>query len=93
MNPDRRKLLNRLAAAGTLAAAAPFLIRQTLAMGSRLHTQGFIKLEGTVLHNNKPAVQGAIVKLGDKITTGQNSLAILVVEQDAYLLRSNTRLE
>jgi hypothetical protein len=46
-----------------------------------------------VLHNNKPAVQGAIVKPGDKITTGQNSLAILVVEQDAYLLRSNTRLE
>lgn len=93
MNPDRRKLLNRLAAAGSLAAAAPFLIRQALAMGSRLHTQGFIKIGGTVLQNNKPAVQGGIVMPGDKISTGQNSSAIFVVEQDAYLLRSNTQLE
>ena len=93
MNPDRRKLLNKIAVAGSLAAAAPFLIRQTLTMDKLSHTQGFIKLEGAVLHNNKPAVQGAIVKPGDRITSGQNSLAILVVEQDAYLLRSNTRLE
>ncbi len=62
-------------------------------MGGRLHTQGFIKLEGAVLHNNKPAVQGAVVKPGEKISTGQNSLAIFVMEQDAYLLRSNTLLE
>lgn len=93
MNPHRRKLLNKLLTAGTLATAAPFLIRQTLAMGSRLHTQGFIKLEGTVLHNNKAAMQGAIVKPGDKISTGLSSLAIFVAGQDAYLLRSNTQLE
>lgn len=93
MNPDRRKLLSKLAAAGTLAAAAPFLIRQTLAMGNRMHTQGFHKVEGTVLLNNKLALQGTIVKPGDKIATGENSLAIFVVEQDAYLLRSNSQLE
>lgn len=93
MNPERRLLLNRLAAGGALAAAAPFLIRQALAMGNRLYTQGFHKLEGLVFINSKPATQGMLVKPGDKITTGQNSLAVFVVDKDAFMLRSNSQLE
>lgn len=93
MNPARRNLLNKLAAGGALAAAAPFLIRQALAMGDRYYTQGFHKLEGTVLLNNKPARQGDPVKPGDRVTTGANSLAVFVVERDAYMLRSDSKLE
>lgn len=93
MNPERRIILSRLAAGGALAAAAPFLIRHALAMGNRLYTQGIHKLEGTVLLNNIPATQGMLVKAGDRISTGDNSLAIFVIDRDAYLLRSNSQLE
>lgn len=85
--------LNRLATGGALAVAAPFLIRQALAMGDRHYTQGFHKLDGTVLLNDKPATKGMLVKPGDKVTTGANSLAAFVVERDAFLLRSNSQLE
>lgn len=93
MKPERRKFLHTLAATGALAAAAPLLIRNALAMGSRIHTQGFHKLEGTVLLNDKPATLGMLVMPGDKITTGADSLAIFVVDQDAYFLRSHSHLE
>lgn len=93
MNPDRRLLLNRLAAGGALAAVAPFLIRNALAMGSRQYTQGFHKLAGSVFLNSKPAVLGMAVKPGDKVTTGPNSLAVFVVDRDAYMLRSDSHLE
>ncbi len=92
MNPARRILLGRLAAGGTLAAAAPFLIRHALAMGRRNYTQGFHKLDGRVLLNNAPATKGSMIKAGDIIVTGENSVAILVVDHDAYLLRSNSQL-
>lgn len=93
MNPDRRLLLNKLAAGGVLAAAAPFLIRNALAMGSRQYTQGFHKLEGNVFLNGKAAALGMRVKTGDKVTTGPNSLAVFVVDLDAYMLRSESHLE
>lgn len=93
MNPQRRILLGRLAAGGALAAAAPFLIRNALALGSRNYTQGFHKLEGSVSLNGKPATQGMLVKPGDKVATGANSSAIFVLDQDAYMLRGNSKLE
>jgi len=93
VNPQRRTLLKRLAAGSALATAAPFLIRNALAMGNRHHTQGFHKLEGNVFLNGKPAAHGMLVKPGDKVTTGPNSLAIFVVDHDAYMLRSDSRLE
>lgn len=93
MNSHRRILLKRLAAGSAVAAAAPFLIRNALAMGSRHYTQGFHKLQGTVLLNNQVAVQGMPVKHGDHVTTGDNSVAVFVVGDDAYLLRSNSKLE
>jgi hypothetical protein len=93
MNPQRRKILSSIARGSALAAAAPFLIRNALAMGDRLHTQGMHRLEGTVLVNNKQASIGTLVSPGDKISTGDNSLAIFVVERDAYMLKSNSKLE
>lgn len=93
MIPSRRNVLFKLATGGSLAFLFPFLVRNAMAMGSRLHTQGFHKIEGFVLHNNKPAQAGVTILPGDKITTGENSLAVFVVAQDAYLLRSNSQFE
>ncbi len=93
MNPSRRNLLHKLAAGGALAAAAPFLIRHALAMGDRHYTQGFHKLQGRVLLNDQAAVIGAQVKPGDRIVTGDNGMAVFVLDRDAYLLRNNSRLE
>ena len=93
MNPQRRKILSSFVKGGALAATAPFLIRNALAMGDRIHTQGIHKLEGTVSVNNKPATKGMLINPGDKISTGDNSLAIFVVERDAYMLKSNSKLE
>lgn len=93
MNPDRRILLSRFASVGALAAAAPFLIRNALALGNRNYTQGFHKLEGTVLLNGKSATLGILVKPGDKVTTGDKSVAVFVVDHDAFMLRSNSQLE
>jgi hypothetical protein len=92
MNSDRRIFLSRMLKSAALISAAPFLIRNAVAMGNRHYTQGFRKLEGTVLLNNKPVAQGVLVKAGDKISTGDNSLAIFVLDQDAYMLRSNSQL-
>lgn len=92
MNPDRRMVLSSMLKSAVLVAAAPFLIRNALAMGDRQYTQGFRKLEGKVLLNNKPAIQGMLIQAGDKISTGDNSLAIFVLDQDAYMLRSNSQL-
>lgn len=79
--------------AGMLASIAPFLIRDALAMGNKIHLQGFRKIQGMVMLNDQVAAVGGIVRPGDRVTTGDNSLAIFVLGQDAYLLRSHSRLE
>jgi hypothetical protein len=84
---------NRLLKATALTLAVPFLIRHAVAMGNRQYTQGFRKLEGAVFLNDKPAQLGMLIMPGDKISTGENSLVVFVVEHDAYLLRSNSQLE
>ncbi len=93
MNPDRRKFLNKLAVAGTVAASTPFLIRLAVAMGNRLYAQGIQKLQGKVMLNSKAASLGMLVKPGDKISTGADSVVVFVVDRDAYMLRSNSQLE
>lgn len=93
MNLERRVVLSRLIKSATLVAAAPFLIRNALAMGKRQYTQGFHQLEGVVFLNNKPAVLGMTIKAGDRVSTGKNSLAVFVVDHDAFMLRSESQLE
>lgn len=83
MNSERRIFFSRMFKSAVLISAAPFLIRNAVAMGDWHYTQGFRKLEGTVLLNNKPAMQGMLIQAGDKVSTGDNSLAIFVVDQDA----------
>ena len=85
----RRRFLKRLAALGTAGAFAQ--VREALAQGKQ--PEGFYRIRGTVRINGKPARRGMVAKPGDTIETGRRSEAVLVMGQDAFLLRAATRLE
>jgi hypothetical protein len=51
------------------------------------------QLEGSVHVNGNQAHVGTPVRPGDRVTTGHSSQAVIVVGSDAFLLRSNTRIE
>lgn len=50
-------------------------------------------LRGDVRVNGAPARQGMDVKAGDVITTGADSEVVFVTGKDAFLIRSNSRVE
>jgi hypothetical protein len=97
MNADprrRRRLMGFLAASGALGAAGVSgWISRALAKGDVGATQGIHRLEGTVSVGGKPARVGTPVPLGERVTTGPDSLAVVVVGEDAFLLRANTVIE
>lgn len=86
MNTDRRAVMLGL-------AAIPLLIREALAKGDKPIRSGFHTLQGKVSLNDKPASLGGQVAPGDRISTGEKSMAVFVVERDAYLLRADSRME
>ncbi len=88
MNPERRKSLR--VAAAVLALQMGWL-RQALAAGSV--EKGIHRLRGDVRVNGVPAVEGMDVKAGDIVTTGANSEVVFVTYRDAFLVRSNSRVE
>ncbi len=92
---DRRSFIRSLPVFGMLGLTDPIcLIRNALAMGSKDFPQGLNEIKGDVRINGLPAQPGALVKPGDRVTTGPpESRAIFVVGQDAYLLRENTHVE
>ncbi len=93
-SPNRRALLRRLAASGALGAAglAGWLSR-ALAKGDIPTVPGVNRLKGSVTVNGKPAAVGTPVSPRDKVATGRASEAVLVVGDDAFLLRENTVIE
>ncbi len=93
MNFARRRCLQRLIASGALAAGGVSgLIREALAMGSQPIASGIHTLRGSVEVNGKPARIGDLVLRGDRVTTGADGQAVLVIERDAFLLRENTQV-
>jgi hypothetical protein len=86
MNLHRRTVLWSL-------AAMPLLLREALAKGDKPIRNGFHTLQGKVLLNEQPASLGGVVAPGDRISTGAKSMAVFVVERDAYLLRADSRME
>jgi hypothetical protein len=97
MNDDqrrRRRLLRTIAASGALGAAGlSGWLSQALAKGDQGATQGVNRLEGTASVGGKPARVGTPVPLGERVATGPNSMAVVVVGEDAFLLRANTVIE
>jgi hypothetical protein len=59
----------------------------------RRRAPGLHKLDGTGTINGKEAKTGSPIALGDKVATGANSQAVVVVKGDAFLMRSNTIIE
>jgi hypothetical protein len=89
---SRRNFLARLAAAGALGAGGwPGAISRALAKGDL--PPGIQKLEGTATVNGRPAQVGTLVTARDQVATGAGSTAIVVIGDDAFLIRENTRLE
>ena len=88
---SRRKLIGRLAASGALATGGiSGFISRALAKGDIGHAQGVQRIEGSVTVAGRPASIGTPVALGDRVATGANSSAVIVVGQDAFLVRANS---
>ncbi len=87
----RRAWLARMAGGGAVLAAGMTLARLALAAGTI--PPGVARVKGEARINGKPALQGMEVKPGDVITTGPGAELVFVVGRDAYLARSNTRIE
>jgi hypothetical protein len=89
----RRELLKRLAGGALGAAALHPAIREALASGDKPTTTGVHRAEGYVTVNGKEAKNGSPVNLGDRVTTGPGSSAVVVWKGDAFLLRNETVIE
>jgi hypothetical protein len=88
----RREALRKMAASGALGAAGlSGLIAEALAKGDV--PPGVNQLEGTAMVNGRAAQVGTPVALGNTLSTGQNSRAVIVVGKDAFLMRAHTVIE
>lgn len=91
-SPRRRALLARIAAGGALGAAGVSgWIAEALAKGDV--PPGVNQLEGSAMVNGRAARVGTPVTVGDRVSTGQASRAVIVVGKDAFLLRAQTVIE
>jgi hypothetical protein len=66
-------------------------VRDALASGTL--EKGVYRVTGTARINGGPAKPGMEVRTGDVVETGAQSRIVFVVNRDAFLLRSNARLE
>lgn len=90
-NAVRRELMLKAVAAGAVGMATyAGWVQQAIAAPG---PSGMQKLKGDVKVNGEPAKIGVPIKPGDVVTTGEDSLAVFVVDKDAYLLRYQSRLE
>jgi len=91
----RRTWLKRLAAGGALAGAGGIggWISRALANGDLGGKQGIVKLDGTATVDGRAAREGTAIALGQRVATGKDSQAVIVIGQDAFLLRSQTIIE
>jgi hypothetical protein len=90
----RRRFVARIAATGALGAAGlSGFISRALAKGDLPAIPGVNQLQGTATVNGRPAAVGTPVSSRDKVSTGPGSMAVIVIKDDAFLLRANTTLE
>jgi hypothetical protein len=86
---SRRAWLSQV---GALSAAS--IIQNVLANGDMPVMRGIQSIQGTVTVNGVIAKVGTIVKVGDRISTSVNkgSSAVVVIGNDAYMLREDTTI-
>ena len=88
--PSERRRWLRNAALAALAAQMAWL-RAALAVGQV--EKGVARVRGDARINGTPAKEGMDVKAGDVVTTGPASEIVFVAGRDAFLIRSNSRVE
>ena len=92
--PTRRRELLRYLAASALGAG-PFSLwmSRALAKGDMPLAPAIHHLDGSAKVNGRDAKVGTPIALGDKVATGRNSQAVIVLGGDAFLMRSDTSLQ
>jgi hypothetical protein len=85
----RRKWMQAMAAMG--AAGVSGYLSEVLAAGDL--PPGLHRVDGSAQVNGKDARSGSVVNLGDRVSTGPNSSAVMVLRGDAFLMRANTIIE
>ena len=85
----RRVWLSQVAALSVVS-----MIQNTLANGDTPVIRGIRSIQGAVTVNGVAAKVGTMVKVGDRISTSANkgSSAVVVIGNDAYLLREDTTI-
>ena len=89
----RREFLKRVAAGAFGAGGASAFLSRAFAKGDIPDVQGIARLDGTAMVNGQPARVGTPVTARDKVATGPGSKAVIVVKDDAFLLREGTNIE
>lgn len=91
---NRRRLVRMLVASGALGASGlTGFISRALAAGDLPGGTGIARLDGTATVNGRPARAGSPLAMGDRVATGSDSQAVVVLKGDAFLLRSKTIIE
>jgi hypothetical protein len=89
----RRRWLELLASGALGGAAFGTLVTNAIAKGDKPLPPAIHHLQGSAKVNGRDAAVGTPVALGDRVSTGAGSQAVVVVGSDAFLLRSNTSIE
>ena len=92
-NAGRRRWLRLLASGALGGAAFGRLISEAIAKGDKPLPPAIHHLEGSAKVNGREATVGTPVALGDRVATGAKSRAVVVVGEDAFLLRADTTIE
>ncbi|HEX4944338.1 MAG TPA: hypothetical protein VFV55_08290 [Usitatibacteraceae bacterium] len=90
---NRRRFLARAASSAFAVGGLSGFMSRALAKGDIAAIPGVNRLEGTVTVNGRPAIVGMPVTASDKVSTGPGSMTVLVIRDDAFLLRADTTLE
>ncbi len=91
----RRRRLLTLGALGfgsAVGGLSLWHLGRALAMSATPPKPGIQRLRGTVRLNGYPTQAGDPVLLGDRLTTGADSEAVVVIHRDAFLLRENSEI-
>ena len=88
---SRREWLARTAAGAAALALAMAELRQALAADAV--QKGVARVRGEATVAGRPAKRGMEVKPDDVVTTGRDGQLVFVVGRDAFLARSNSRIE
>lgn len=91
---NRRRLVRMLLAGGALGASGlTGFMSRALASGDLPGGTGIARLDGTATVNGRAAKVGSPLAMGDRVATGSDSQAVVVLKGDAFLLRSRTIIE